>query len=130
MEGSNVEVWAIAEAHLLKDQLAGLERQGLKGRNIFGSPASPKHKGTTELGKLRSSHGGVLMLPMKGLACTTMGGAKGSNGLKVGSGIGANQEIMLMVAYLEPSVGPTGANLERVGTRLGGSFRCAGACFE
>ena len=123
VSGSQASVWAMAEAQLLKDQLKGLERKGIAGRDIYGSPAVPLHRGVTEAGQQKSSHGGVLLMPQKALACTTMGGVKGSEGFAPANGIGnqwlaidvgANKTIMLMVAYLEASIGATGANLVRL----------------
>ena len=89
MEQSKDEVWGIAESHLNIKNLAKLEKKGLKGRSIVGSPATELHNASTAIGMDRSNHGGVLMIPDRNLGGRMLAGARGSQGRSPQCGIGA-----------------------------------------
>ena len=65
----------------MAEQLARLEKKGIPGRDVFGSPAIPLGKGKTEVGKAKSSHGGTLLLTSKEMGCVTLANVKRSNGI-------------------------------------------------
>ena len=128
MADSRAHMWGIAESHLNRSQLAALEAKGLSGRHVYGAAARDLGKGQCPAGMAKSTHGGVLALPDTSLAPYTVAGVRGSQGRCDPCGVGdqwlavetrAMPTLMLVVAYLDDTVGANATNLGRLYAIIG-----------
>ena len=120
LEASEDDVCGFVETHI--DSRRILEHEGLKfkGRTSFWTPAI--RPDDAPLASAWSNSGGAMLATKTSLAASTIGAARGSDGIDSDMGIGDGwlaillntSRVALIVVYMEHGVGLKGANLARL----------------